>query len=142
MITIKWKKVHPDAKIPSFAYPGDAGADLTACEDIVILPGQRVAIPTGLQVEIPQGYELQIRPRSGLSLNTSLIIANSPGTVDSGYRGEVKVIIWNAGKEPYYIKKGDKIAQAVIHQLPHVMHIEVEDLSDTDRGSRGFGSSG
>jgi len=107
-------------------------------------PLERKLIGTGLKVEIPQGYELQIRPRSGMALKTTLMIANSPGTIDCNYRGEVKIIVWNTAGYYYSIKAGTKIAQAVLQKLPTVEHIEVseEELTNTDRGEKGFGSSG
>jgi len=142
MIKIKWVKISADAIIPSFAHKGDAGADICSCEDCEIAPGKRKLIKTGLKVEVPKGYELQIRPRSGVSLNTSLLIPNSPGTIDSGYRGEVGIILWNAGDTPHKVKKGDRIAQVVVQKIPDVIHIEAIELSMTERGESGFGSTG
>lgn len=143
-VVVKWAKIHPDAVIPKAAYHGDAGVDLAAIEDCLILPGERKLIRTGLKVELPRGYEVQIRPRSGLSLKSPLIIANSPGTIDSNYRGEIMIIIWNTGMDAFKIHQGMKIAQAVIQKLPVVEHIEVEEseLSNTQRAEKGFGSSG
>jgi len=143
-VVVKWAKIHPNAAIPHPAYDGDAGVDLAAVEEHLILPSERKLVRTGLKVEIPYGYELQIRPRSGLSLKSPLIIANSPGTIDCNYRGEIMVIIWNAGMDAYKIYPGMKIAQAVLQKLPIVEHIEVSEseLSDTRRGEKGFGSSG
>lgn len=143
---LKVKKLHPDAVIPKYATMGSAGFDLVAIEDVNIPAAMTVLIKTGLSVEIPQGYELQIRPRSGNSLKTMLRVANSPGTVDSDYRGEVCVIGWNADMRDQFdtirIKKGDKIAQGVISAVYLVEFEEVEDLSDTARGAAGFGSTG
>lgn len=143
-VILKWARVHPEAIIPKPAYPGDAGVDLVAVEETVILPDERKLIRTGLKVEIPAGYELQIRPRSGLSLKTPLVIANAPGTIDSNYRGEIMVILWNSGMNEIKIHSGMKIAQAVLQKLPVVEHIEVaeEELTPTSRNERGFGSSG
>lgn len=140
-VLIKWKKVEEEAVIPKFCHEGDAGADLASIYTYYLEPGDTVLIDTGLQVEVPAGYELQIRPRSGLSLKTQLIIPNSPGTIDSGYRGNVRVIVRNTGQFPYTIQKGQKIAQAVIAKLPQVVHIEVNELSETTRGEKGFGST-
>lgn len=142
-ITVKWKKLHPDAIIPVKQHRADAGYDLFALEDTVIAPLERKAVRTGLAVEIPEGYEMQIRPRSGLSLKSPLIIANSPGTVDASYRGEVMVILWNTSlTQPYFVKKADRIAQAVFARIPEVEFVEVEELSPTERGEEGFGSTG
>lgn len=142
MVTIKWQKIHPAAVIPRVQKTGDAGADISSCENIEIAPRERKIVRTGLKVEIPPGYEMQVRPRSGLSAKTSLIIPNSPGTIDSGYRGEVGVIMWNTGENPYYIKTGDRIAQVVVQKIPDVVHEEVTEITDTERGTGGFGSTG
>jgi len=139
---VKWLKTSAKAVIPSFAHKGDAGADICSCEDYIIAPGERKIIRTGLKVEVPQGYELQIRPRSGISLKTPLIIPNSPGTIDSGYRGEVGVIMWNTGESPYKIKCGDRIAQIIVNKIPKVEHVEVKRLSKSKRNENGFGSTG
>lgn len=142
------KKVHPDAVIPKYATPGAAGFDLVAIEDVVIVPGQTTAVKTGLSVEVPFGYEMQIRPRSGLSLKTALRVSNAPGTVDSDYRGEVAVILTNsspknvAGSLHEYIKVGDRIAQGVIVPVVQAQFEEVVELSETERGAGGFGSTG
>jgi dUTP pyrophosphatase len=188
-IKVKVKKLHPDAVIPHYAHEGDAGFDLVAVEDVVITPGETKAIPLGLAFEIPEGYEMQIRPRSGLSLKTKLRQSNCVGTIDSGYRGEVKVMFdninhlryeiddryeynyeeeleyWGSGLvieedvaldlqgKPYLpifgvplgtyiIRKGDRVCQGVIQRLPTVELIEVDELSDSERGEDGFGSTG
>ena len=157
---IKIKKLHPDAKIPQYATPGAAGFDLVAIENVDIEPGQTKLIKTGLAIEIPEGYELQIRPRSGISLKTPLRVPNSPGTVDSDYRSEICVIMENTAPKsnvgtkenfasgitritgPQKISKGDRIAQGVICPIIQGSFIEVEELSDTQRGAGGFGSTG
>lgn len=155
---IKVKMLHEDAIIPTYATPGSAGFDLCCVENITINPGETVPIPTGLAFEIPEGYEIQIRPRSGHSLKTKLRVANSPGTIDADYRGEVKVIMENTdyvravvsqghdlgadGGYPISIKKGTKIAQAVLCYVPKMKFEVVEALSDTKRGGGGFGSTG
>lgn len=143
-VVVKWAKIHKNAVIPRYAHHGDAGFDFMAVDPLSIMPGERILVKTGLKVELPIGYELQVRPRSGLSLKSSLIIANSPGTIDSNYRGEVCIIVWNSGHEPYPIKEGDRIAQGVIKRVPAVEFIEVDesDLSNTTRGTGGFGSTG
>lgn len=150
-MNVKIKKLHPDAVVPKYATPGAAGFDLVALEDVNIDPGQTKLVKTGLSVEIPTGYELQIRPRSGTSLKTSLRVANSPGTVDSDYRGEVCVIVTNISAPilsgpyaglPVGVKKGDRIAQGVICPVVQAEFEIVEELSSTDRGSGGFGSTG
>jgi dUTP pyrophosphatase len=143
--TVKFKKLHPDAKLPTYATAGSAGADLYACNDdpITVWTGaEAVLIPTGLSMELPPGYEAQIRPRSGLSLK-GISVANSPGTVDEDYRGEVKVIVRNHG-HTIVVHKGEKIAQMVICPVEQAVFEDVgeETLSDTERGQGGFGSTG
>lgn len=139
---LKIKKIHPDAIIPKYANYGDAGLDLFSVEDHVINPGDHILVNTGLQMELPMGFEAQIRPRSGLALKNRITVLNSPGTIDSGYRGELGVVIINHGDEDFEIKKGDKIAQMVIakHEIAEIM--EVEELFPSQRGIGGFGSTG
>lgn len=148
---IEIKKLHPDAVIPQYATPGAAGFDLVAVEDVTLYPGDTALVKTGLSVAVPAGYELQVRPRSGLSFKSPLRVANAPGTVDSDYRGEVCVIIDNIrpvppnvdrNLYPYAIRKGDRIAQGVICEVFQAEFEEVATLSDTQRGSGGFGSTG
>jgi len=119
-----------------------AGFDLHSIEDVVINPGERKLIGTGLAFEIEKGYEVQIRPRSGLAFKHGITVLNSPGTIDSDYRGEIKVLLINLGNEKFEIKKGDRIAQAVIAPVIQAEIIEVDSLSDTKRGAGGFGSTG
>lgn len=132
--------------LPEYETSGAAGADLRACllpnHSLEIRPKERVLIPTGLVFEIPKGYEVQVRPRSGLSYKTSLMVLNSPGTIDSDYRGEVKVILGNMGDLPYTIKHGDRIAQIVIAPVLRAVFDCVDQLEDTIRGDGGFGSTG
>lgn len=132
------------ATIPAYAHPGDAGADLTAAikSPIILYSMERKAIPTGISVAVPDGYELQVRSRSGLALNAGVIVANSPGCVDSGFRGEVKVILINLGDKPYTIEPGMRIAQAVISPVTRAVFRTVAQLDETVRGTGGFGSSG
>lgn len=146
---VQMKRLHPDAIIPRYATLGASGFDLHALEDTIVYPGETKLIKTGLSMSIPLGYELQIRPRSGTSLKTSLRVANAPGTVDSDYRGEICIIISNIhGSEMYNekyreeIKKGDRIAQGVICPVTTAEFEEVDNLNSTERGSGGFGSTG
>lgn len=137
---MKIKKTHYDAIIPRYATPGSAGFDLCALERRWINQNQTVAIRTGLAFEVPEGYELQIRPRSGLSLKTKLRVIL--GTIDSDYRGEVSIIVENIGKEIEHIDTFDRIAQAVLCPIVQTTFEVVDELTDTDRGSNGFGSTG
>ncbi|MBS3092877.1 dUTP diphosphatase [Candidatus Pacearchaeota archaeon] len=139
---LKIKKLYDQAILPSYAHEGDAGMDLFSAHDYVLAPGDRTLVETGISVEVPEGYELQIRPRSGLALKHGLSIVNSPGTIDSGYRGQVGVILINHGQEVYEVRTGDKIAQGVMSKIERVVIEEVEELSDTSRGTGGFGSTG
>ena len=127
---------------PKKAHPDDAGYDLYSRIDAVLEPLSGMAIPVGFAIELPAGYEAQIRPRSGLAAKHHITVTNSPGTVDANYRGEIKAILYNLGKEPFIIQRGDRIAQMVICELPEIELVEATELSETDRGSGGFGSSG
>ncbi len=130
--------------LPTYATPGAAGADVCAAVevDVVVPPGCRVAIPTGLVVAVPEGFELQVRPRSGLALRHGVTVANAPGTVDSDYRGEVKVILVNLGNTPFVVRRGDRIAQLVLAPVVRAQFTQAEELSATARGGGGFGSTG
>ncbi len=139
---IKIKKLNKKAIIPAYQTKEAAGFDLHSIEDVVINPGERKLIGTGLAFEIEFGYEVQIRPRSGLAYKHGITVLNTPGTIDSDYRGEIKVLLINHGSEPFEIKKGERIAQAVIAPVIQAEIVEVEELSDTERGSGGFGSTG
>ena len=148
-VNVKLKKLdHYDNELPLPHYQtvGAAGADIRAClgpgEKLVIKPGERVLIPTGLSVEVPLGYELQVRPRSGLSFKTGLMVVNSPGTVDSDYRGEVKIIIGNLGLNDEEVSHGDRVAQILFAPVTIGVFEVSEVLSDTSRGTGGFGSTG
>lgn len=136
------KKVHPDAKVPFQAKPGDAGFDLSSVENLVLLPGKFTAVATGLSFAMEGNIELQIRPRSGLAAKHGVTVLNSPGTIDSGYRGEVKVLLINHGDKPFEIKVGDRIAQGVFAFLPTIVLEEVAELPTSERGDGGFGSTG
>ena len=130
--------------LPSYATAGAAGIDLLAAvgEPVVIPPGGRVLIPTGLAIALPPGYELQVRPRSGLALKNGIVLPNSPGTVDEDYRGELQVIVMNAGADPFTVERGMRIAQAVLAPVVRIAWQEVDDLDATARGVGGFGSTG
>ena len=133
-----------DVQIPQYAREGDAGMDIRAAETVVIAPKKTVLIPTGLKVAIPDGYEIQVRPRSGLSLKTPLRVANSPGTIDAGYRDEVCIIMQNTSDDSEFtIEKGDRVAQFVLQKVPKICFTHVESVKDigADRGG-GFGSTG
>lgn len=167
-VQVRVKKLHPDAVIPKYSHLNDAGFDLVAVEEVIIEPGQTVKVPTGLAFAIPVGYELQIRPRSGISSKTKLRVSNAPGTVDAGYRGEVCVLFDNTStptggiadgivigidgkqtlkygtrpEESYLIRKGDRIAQGVIAPVYQADFEIADELDETERGTGGFGSSG
>ncbi len=131
-----------DDLMPAKAHSDDAAYDMRSRVDITLAPNRSTLVPTGVFIELPVGYEAQIRPRSGLALKHDLMLTNSPGTIDAGYRGEIGIIMYNAGKEDFSISRGDRIAQMVICKLPEVELVASDSLSDTDRGSGGFGSTG
>ncbi|MEQ1883443.1 MAG: dUTP diphosphatase [Bryobacteraceae bacterium] len=141
-LPIRIKKLHADAVLPHYAHgpEEDAGMDLRSVERVVVSPGVAVGVPTGIAIELPPGYEAQIRPRSGLALKNSM--SCNFGTIDPGYRGEIRVVMFNLGKADYVVEKGDRIAQIVIAKYEAVEWQEGDDLSDTKRGAGGFGSSG
>ena len=144
-LPLKYKKLNPEAVSPNYNYESDSGFDLYSTEEITIDGLGRALIPTGLSFDIDDGYEIQVRSKSGLAINQGIMCLNSPGTVDSGYLGEVKVIIFNTNKEPFTIKKGMKVAQAVLCPVVNgrwVEPVEREELSKKDRGDNGFGSTG
>ena len=128
--------------LPAYATSGAAGMDVVSAEDVTLAPGARHAVATGLSMAIPHGYEVQVRPRSGLALKHGISVPNTPGTIDSDYRGEVKVILINHGKDPFVIKRGERIAQMVIAPVTRVTLDLVDKLDDTQRGAGGFGSTG
>jgi dUTP pyrophosphatase len=128
--------------MPAYATSGAAGMDICAAESLTLRTGKRHAVATGFAFAIPDGYEVQVRPRSGLALKHGITCLNTPGTIDSDYRGEVKVILANLGDEDFIINTGDRIAQIVVAPVTHGMMIEVDALDDTDRGTGGFGSTG
>jgi len=128
--------------VPRKAHPDDAAWDLRSRGDLELPPGTSTLVPTGLFLELPSGWEAQVRPRSGLALKHNIMLTNSPGTIDAGYRGEVGVIVFNAGREPFPVRRGDRIAQMVIARLPEVELEAAESLNETGRGEGGFGSTG
>ena len=137
------RRLDPSLPLPSYALAGDAGMDLRSAVDVLLTPGERCRIPTGVAVAIPDGYAGFVQPRSGLAARTGLGFVNSPGLIDSGYRGEIQVVAINLDqRDPIDIRRGDKIAQLVILPVPQVALAEVEELPTSDRGAGGFGSTG
>ena len=136
------RRLHPDAVLPSRAYAGDAGVDLAACERVELAPGERALVPTGLAVAIPDGYAGYVQPRSGLAAKHGISIVNTPGLVDSGYRGELLINLLNTDRrEAFVVEPGMRIAQLVVLPVPEVELVEVDELPASERGVRGFGSS-
>lgn len=135
---------HNDIPLPQYATTGSAGMDICAAldSDITIQPGETALIPTGLTIELPQGYEAQIRPRSGLAIKHGIGILNSPGTIDSDYRGEIKIILTNFSNKPFVIHRGDRIAQMIISKYERIQWIEADSLISSERGAGGFGHTG
>ena len=142
MIDLPVRRLRPDAVVPERAYAGDAGLDLTACEQVELAPGARATVGTGLAVAVPDGYAAFVQPRSGLADRHGLTIVNTPGLVDSGYRGEIRVVLLNTDAEhPFTVTPGMRIAQLVVVPVPAVAPVEVDELPESERGVRGFGSS-
>ena len=141
-MTLGFKRIHPDAVLPAYAHPSDAGMDVRSVEELVIPAGKRALVHTGLVVLLPPLYEAQVRPLSGLALKFGVTVLNTPGTIDSGYRGEIGVILANFGDADFIVKKGDKIAQLVIAPVTQPEVCEVSEIDETDRGAGGFGSTG
>ena len=131
-----------DFPLPTYSTEFSAGIDLRAAEDAVLLPGERAGIPTGLFIELPEGYEAQVRPRSGLAIKNGITVINSPGTIDSDYRGEIRVLLVNLGSEAFSISPGDRIAQMVVAPVTRITWTEEESLGASGRGDGGFGSTG
>ena len=140
--SLKVKKIHEDAILPSYAHFNDAGLDLFSVEEVLIKPNETALIKTGIKIELPTQTEAQIRPRSGLALKHGITVLNTPGTIDEGYRGEIGIILINHGKNDFLVEKKMKIAQMVIKPIWKVEVNEVEELSDSLRGEGGFGSTG
>jgi dUTP pyrophosphatase len=145
LLELNYQTISPDAVSPKYNYGSDSGFDLHSTEEITIEGFGRVLVPTGLRFDIKDGYEIQVRTKSGLAINQGLMVLNSPGTVDSGYNGEVKVIIFNTNKEPFTITKGMKVGQAVLCPVVNgkwVDLIKVQEIKEKDRNANGFGSTG
>ncbi len=143
-VTVEIKRLSNGGNLPMPAYKteGAAGMDIVAAESLTLKPGRRQAVATGFAVAIPHGYEIQVRPRSGLALEHGITCLNTPGTIDSDYRGEIKIILANLGDEYFEVKRGDRIAQLVVAPVTRAAFAEVDTLSDTQRGAGGFGSTG
>jgi dUTP pyrophosphatase len=136
-------RLDPDLPLPSYAHPGDAGADLFARDDVTLLPGERRLVPTGIALALPEGYVALVHPRSGLAHRSGLSIVNAPGTIDAGYRGEVQVCLVNLDPAaPIELRRGDRIAQLVIQRFETAAFVEVDQLPDSSRGAGGYGSTG
>jgi dUTP pyrophosphatase len=141
-VALPIRRLRPDAVLPERAYPGDAGLDLASCERVELAPGARALVATGLAVAIPEGYAGFVQPRSGLAVKHGISIVNTPGLIDSGYRGELRVALLNTDAgEAFVVEPGMRIAQLVILALPALELVEVEELPESERGARGFGSS-
>jgi dUTP pyrophosphatase len=142
VIELPIRRLRDDAVVPSRAYTGDAGLDLAACERVELGPGERATVGTGLAVAIPEGYAGYVQPRSGLAARHGITIVNTPGLVDSGYRGELKIVLLNTDlREPFVVEPGMRIAQLVVVPVPGIDPVEVDELPESVRGVRGFGSS-
>jgi dUTP pyrophosphatase len=142
VIELPIRRLRADAVLPERAYSGDAGLDLAACERVQLPPGERVTVGTGLAVAIPEGYAGFVQPRSGIAMRHGITIVNSPGLVDSGYRGELQVVLLNTDpREAFVVEPGMRIAQLVVVPLPEIDLVEVDELPESERGVRGFGSS-
>lgn len=142
MMTVLIKRIDPAAVMPSYAHPGDAGMDICSREALVIPPGGRALVHTGLVFQLPPDAEAQVRPRSGLALKQGVTVLNAPGTIDAGYRGEVGVILANFGSEPFQVTVGMKVAQVVVAPVVQATLVETVETDETERGAGGFGSTG
>jgi dUTP pyrophosphatase len=141
-LELRVRRLREDAVLPAQAYAGDAGLDLATCERVELAPGERALVPTGLAVAIPDGHAGFVQPRSGLAARHGIAVVNSPGLIDSGYRGEVKVVLLNTDRaETFVAEPGERIAQLVVLRLPQVEAVEVDELPESERGALGFGSS-
>jgi dUTP pyrophosphatase len=142
VIELAVTRLRDDARLPERAYAGDAGLDLAACERIELAPGERAIVPTGIAVAIPEGFAGFVQPRSGLAARHGVAVVNSPGLIDSGYRGEIRVVLLNSDPERAFVAEaGDRIAQLVVLPIPELDLVEVDELPPSERGVRGFGSS-
>ena len=141
-MTLSFRRIHPDAVMPAYAHASDAGMDVRSVRELVIPPGGRALVPTGLVVNLPAGYEAQVRPRSGLALKAGVTVLNSPGTIDAGYHGEIGVTPANFAQDDFKVNVGDRIAQLVIAPVLQPVVVEATEVDSTDRGAGGFGSTG
>ncbi len=142
-VTVAVRRLDPGAPLPAYALDGDAGADVITTVDATLAPGERAVLPTGIAVALPTGYAAFVHPRSGLAARAGLSLVNAPGTVDAGYRGEIKVIVVNHDPvRPIVLRRGDRIAQLVVQRVEHAQFVEVADLPDSSRGAGGHGSTG
>jgi dUTP pyrophosphatase len=142
-VNIEFKLLHELAQAPKYAHHGDAGADLVCIEDVTLKPGERLLVPTGVAIALPSGYVGLVHPRSGLATKHGIGIVNTPGTIDSGYRGELKICLINLDpKETVHLPAGSRIAQLVIQEVTTASFVQVQDLDDTERSDQGFGSTG
>jgi dUTP pyrophosphatase len=141
-IELQVKRLVADVPLPAYAHDGDAGLDLAAAEDVELPAGGRAAVPTGLAVAVPHGWVGLVHPRSGLARRHGVTVANAPGTIDAGYRGEVQVLLVNLGRDPVTLRKGDRVAQLLLQRVGRAEIVEVEELDGTTRGEGGFGSTG
>ncbi len=142
MVNVLVKRIHKFALLPEFNHSTDACADISACENVLLEPNEIKAVSTGLKFSTPHNYEIQVRPRSGLALKHGITLLNTPGTIDSEYRGEVKIILINHSNVPFRIQVGDRIAQIAVRPVPSVTFVESDELDKTKRDTKGFGSSG
>lgn len=142
-LTVRLRRLDPGLPVPSYALPGDAGADLVAAVDVELAPGQRAVVPTGMAIAVPDGYAAFVHPRSGLAARAGLGLVNAPGTIDAGYRGEITVIVINHDPQhPLRLRRGERIAQLVIQQVERAVFVEVDELPESARGAAGHGSTG
>lgn len=143
MLDIHLVRLDPDLPLPAYAHPGDAGADLLTTVDVTLRPGERAMVPTGIALALPEGYVALVHPRSGLAARHGLSIVNTPGTIDAGYRGEIKVMLINHDPaEPIELRRGDRIAQLVVQRFERARFVEVSELPGSSRGAGGYGSTG
>ena len=143
MVTVLIKRIDPELPLPSYAHPGDAGADLVSAVEVTLQPGERSLVPTGIAVALPDGYAAFVHPRSGLAARSGVSIVNSPGTVDAGYRGEIKVLLVNLDPAAAVtLRRGDRIAQLLFQRVEHARFVEVDALPGSARGGGGYGSTG
>ncbi len=142
-VPIALTRLDPQVPVPSYSRPGDAGADLTSTIDVTIAPGERVQVPTGIAIALPDGHAAFVHPRSGLAWRHGISIVNTPGTIDAGYRGEIIVVLVNHDpREPFEVRRGDRIAQLVVQRVEQADFREVDQLDETERGTGGYGSTG